>query len=394
MSLLPTSVSSFPLLVVLNPYAGRKQGPEQFSTIIKPALDKAGRPFRLIETTAKGHALTYFQDNAQQILSDLAQSLTTNSTKDLVLRIMVLGGDGTVHEIVNGVLGALKRLDLSLSENLPKIEFCVVPTGTGNSIATSLGINSVQDAVDRYLSGNIQALRVMAVSTRDERPPAVPSVPVSSPPSPVPFQEWNVQMYTVVINSFGLHAATVYEAEGLRSLGNDRFKVSALKNIALLQQYPAKLDFYGPIQRYDRTLRGFEAVPTSNAISPEEAENALSLHLPGPFTYLMITKQASLEPGFTPTPLARTSDEWLDVLAVQNTGRLAMLKILGGAKSGTHVEDARVLYFKAKVVELETLQGGRLCVDGEFLPIAAGWPGRVRFEVVSDPRVQLFHVFC
>ncbi|KFH65473.1 hypothetical protein MVEG_08951 [Podila verticillata NRRL 6337] len=392
MSLLPTSVSSFPLLVVLNPHAGKKQGQQQFSTIVKPALDKAERPFRLIETTAKGHALTYFKENTQQILSDLAQSLATGTSKDLFLRIMVLGGDGTVHEIVNGILGALKRLDFLQSDLQPKIEFSVAPTGTGNSIATSLGISCVQDAIDRYLSGNTQALRIMTVSTRDERPLSATSVPASSPPSPVPFQEWNVQLYTVVVNSFGLHAATVYEAEGFRSLGNDRFKVSALKNIALLQQYPAKLDLYGPIQRYDSALRGFAAVPTTNATSPDE-ENTLSLHLPGPFTYLLITKQASLEPGFTPTPLARASDEWLDVLAVQNTGRLAMLKILGGAKSGTHIEDARVQYFKAKAVELETPQSGRLCVDGEFLPIGAGSHGRVRFEIVSDPRVQLFHVF-
>ncbi|KAG0040155.1 hypothetical protein BGZ82_004814 [Podila clonocystis] len=393
MSLLPPSVSSFPLLVVLNPHAGRKQGREQFATIVKPALDKAEKPFRLIETNAKGHALTYFKENIQQILSDLAQSLATTSTKDLALRIMVLGGDGTVYEIVNGVLGALKSLDLAQSEFQPKIEFSVVPTGTGNSIATSLGIKSVKGAVDRYLSGSTQALRVMAVSTRDEHPPTAPSAPVSSPPSPVPFQEWNVQLYTVVVNSFGLHAATVYEAEGFRSLGNDRFKVSALKNIALLQQYPATLDFYGPIQRYNNTSREFEMVPTANAASPEEAENALSLHLPGPFTYLLITKQASMEPGFSPTPLARTSDEWLDVLAVQNTGRLAMLKILGGAKNGSHIDDERVQYVKAKVIELETPQGGRLCVDGEFLPIRAGFSGRVRVEVVSDPQVQLFHVF-
>ncbi|KAG0096757.1 hypothetical protein BGZ93_004021 [Podila epicladia] len=393
MSLLPSSVSSFPLLVVLNPYAGRKKGQEQFTTIIKPALDKAERPFRLIETTAKGHALTYFKENTQQILSDLAQSLPTASAKYLALQIMVLGGDGTVHEIVNGVLDALKNLYHAQSEFQPKIEFSVVPIGTGNSIATSLGIKSVQDAVDRYLNSNTQPLRVMTVSTRDERPPTAPSVQVSSPPSPVPFQEWNIQLYTVVVNSFGLHAATVYEAEGFRSLGNDRFKLSTLKNIAFLQQYPATLDLYGPIQRYDSTLREFAAVPIANATSPEEADNVLSLHLPGPFTYLLITKQASLEPGFTPAPLAQASDEWLDILAVQNVGRLTMLKILGEAKSGAHIDDWRVQYFKAKAAELETTQGGRLCVDGEFLPIGAGFAGRVRVEVVSEPQVQLFHVF-
>ncbi|KAG0337475.1 hypothetical protein BG004_007628 [Podila humilis] len=399
----------FPLPIVLNPQSGKKRAQEQFTSIIKPALEQSQKPFQVVETTSKEHAFDYFKQNMQSLLWDYALALNTESTEpenellfvENPLPIMVIGGDGTVHEIVNGILASLYGPhEQQFKGPQPCVELSIIPSGTGNSIATSLGITSVQDALDRFFAGSTRGLRVMSVSTRSDHSllfsgssnlsPISSPLSSSSPPSPIPFQEWNIKVHTVVVNSFGLHAATVYEAEGFRSLGNDRFKMSGLKNIVMLQQYPGTLELMGSFQRYDRELREFQPVPAENG-----NDNEALLHLPGPFTYLVIAKQASLEPGFMPTPLANTSDEWLDVLVVQNVGRLAILKILGGAgkNGGEHIQDARVQYFKTKAVELEAVQGGRLCVDGEFLEIGAGPRGRVRIEVVAEERKQLFRVF-
>ncbi|KAG0367974.1 ATP-NAD kinase-like domain-containing protein [Gamsiella multidivaricata] len=394
MGILPTS-DKFPLLVVLNPSAGLKQGQKIFAKTVQPAIDNSGTAVRLIETSARGFAQTYFKDNIQQILADLCQSLVTTASNrggpqpvhptSATLRVMVMGGDGTVHETVNGILEGLKGSSFVSDGFRPKIELSVVPTGTGNAIATSLGVTTVQEAIERFQAGAVIPLRVVKVSTR----------PQESNDQPAAANGWKTHVYTVVVNSFGLHCATVHDAEGYRGLGNLRFKIAALKNIFLLKQYEARLDFYGPVQRYDRPLQKLVATVESDTEEvPNASSNSPSFTLSGPFTYLMFSKQASLEPGFKPTPLAKTSDGWLDVLAVQNVGRSAILQVLEGIiNDGQHVQHEKVEYYKAKIVELETPKNGRLCIDGEFMDIAAGPQGRVKFEVSSDPNIQLFHVY-
>lgn len=382
MGILPTS-DKFPVLVVLNPHSGRKQGLEAWENTVKPALNATNKSFRLIESNSQGHVISYFVDNIKPIITDLAQSLSTvtpgagdNETTvyptSAKLQIIVLGGDGTVHEIVNGILKGVEGTAFVTDAFRPEVEFSVIPTGTGNAISTSLGVTSVQDAVDRFIAGKTVPLRLMSVATQTS------------------------QLYTVVVNSYGLHCATVYDSEEFRHLGNDRFRQAAMKNVENLKQYEGKLSFYGPIQRYNRASASLVDTRIENNIA--EADNKKSatatLTLPGPFTYLLITKQASLEPGFTPTPFAKTSDDWMDVLAVQNVGQAEIMQMFGSTATGTHVNQDHVEYIKAKIIELETPTQERLCIDGEFLTIEAGPEGKVRFEVTSDPNIQIFHIFA
>ncbi|CAO3567647.1 unnamed protein product [Mortierella alpina] len=358
----------FPLLVVLNPNAGRKQAREQFMQRVQPVLERSGTAFRLLETTSQGHAQLLFVDLVRQ----------SSIPRDDALRIVVLGGDGTVHEIVNGILRGLDDTPHVASDSRPRVEIAIFPVGTGNAIATSLGILSVEDALERLIAWNIIPLRVVKVSTCHQEGEGTASS-----------QSWKPHAYTVVVNSFGLHCATVHDSEGYRSVGNARFKISALKNVIWLKQYEARLDLYGTVQRYDRTLHELVSAVDGATVQQDEP----SMVLAGPFTYLMLTKQASLEPGFTPTPFARTSDDWLDILAVQNVGRGQILQILGAAaNNGQHVDNEHVEYYKAKVVELETLTPGRLCIDGEFMDVEAGPRGRVRLEVLPESHQSPFFV--
>ncbi|KAF8939709.1 hypothetical protein BGZ58_008898 [Dissophora ornata] len=373
MGILPAD--TFPLLVLLNPHSGKEQGRQVWETLVQPALNKAGKPFTFIETTAQGHAQSYFFDNIKPIITDLVQSRSVvngsaiTRPSSATLQVMVLGGDGTVHEIVNGVLRGVEGTEFVSDAFRPKVEFSIIPTGTGNAISTSLGVTSVQDALDRFFAGKTVPLRPMTVSTRVER-------------------DWETKLYTVVVNSLGLHCATVYDAEEFRHLGNERFRQAAMKNIENLKQYECQVVFYGTVQSYDRSSQSLVANSTS------DDTNCATATLPGPFTYLLISKQASLEPGFTPAPLASTSDEWMDVLAVQNVGQEEILQMFGATSNGEHIKQEKVEYFKAKAIELETPTRGRLCVDGEFLTIEGGPDGRVRFEVVSDPNTQIFGVYA
>ncbi|KAF9327708.1 hypothetical protein BG006_009025 [Podila minutissima] len=395
MGILPSS--QFPLLVVLNPHSGTKQSLDQFNTVIQPALAKANRNYTLIESTTQGHAQDYFLTNIKPILTDLVQSLTTTITSfahdasnnsilpsSATLQVMVLGGDGTVHEIVNGVLRGVEGTPFASEQFRPRIEFALIPMGTGNAIATSLGITGVQDALDRFLAGRAVPLRVMTVSTRFKDANAVSD---SSNNSNNNNKGWVPRVYTVVVNSFGLHCATVYDSDAFRHLGNERFRMAAMKNVENLKQYKGQISIYGDVQTYDRTAKSLAAISSLDATKPTTV-------LPGPFTYMLLTKQAFLEPGFRPTPLAGTSDEWMDLLAVQNVGQAEIMAMFDGTSTGEHIGLETVEYLKVKALELETPEKGRLCIDGEFMDTEAGAEGAVRIEMEEKKDVQLFYVYA
>ncbi|KAG0098098.1 hypothetical protein BGZ93_001132 [Podila epicladia] len=402
MGILPSS--QFPLLVVLNPHSGMKQSLDQFNTVIQPALAKVNRNYTLIESTTQGHAQDYFLTNIKTILTDLVQSLTNTITSfahdasnnsippsSATLQVMVVGGDGTVHEIVNGVLRGVEGTPFASEQFRPRIEFAVIPTGTGNAIATSLGIAGVQDAIDRFLVGKAVPLRVMTVSTRSQDTNAVSDSNNnnnnSSNSNSNNNKGWVARVYTVVVNSFGLHCATVYDSDAFRHLGNERFRMAAMKNVENLKQYKGQISVYGDVQTYDRTSRDLATVSSLDATKPTTV-------LPGPFTYLLLTKQAFLEPGFRPTPLARTSDEWMDLLVVQNAGQAEIMDMFGGTATGEHIGLEKVEYLKVKALELETPEKGRLCIDGEFMDIEAGAEGAMNSPTLSTINTPAGKVLC
>lgn len=58
---------------------------------------------------------------------------------------MAVGGDGTVHEVVNGML---HRADKK------KIPMAFIPNGSGNDFCASLNISSIQKALDYIIKGD------------------------------------------------------------------------------------------------------------------------------------------------------------------------------------------------------------------------------------------------
>ena len=74
-------------ILTVNPHGGTKQGPLLLKKV-KPIFDAAGAELFIIETTFAGHA----QELANQLeLSDYDGFIG-------------IGGDGTLHEITNGML--------------------------------------------------------------------------------------------------------------------------------------------------------------------------------------------------------------------------------------------------------------------------------------------------
>lgn len=123
-------------LVVFNPQAGRGRGHKRAEEV-RQALQAAGIEYESVVSEARGHAI------------ELAQRAALAGW-DL---IVAAGGDGTINEVVNGLMlaeveGASSRLG-------------VMPIGSGNDFAASLGIPlDLGQAAQRLALG--QARRVDA----------------------------------------------------------------------------------------------------------------------------------------------------------------------------------------------------------------------------------------
>lgn len=97
--------------IILNPVAGKKKAQNNFCAVEK-VLKERGIPYEAHQSKAIGDA------------KRIAEELTKNGATDLI----VLGGDGTLHEVLNGLLDpSVCRLGL-------------IPSGTGNDFAGKIGM--------------------------------------------------------------------------------------------------------------------------------------------------------------------------------------------------------------------------------------------------------------
>jgi diacylglycerol kinase (ATP) len=103
-------------LVIVNPNAGNKKGKKDWDTI-SALLKKENLPFTVKFTERKGHAIIFAMEG-------IAAGFR---------KIITVGGDGTLNEVVNGVFstGVCLTKDISLS---------LIPVGTGNDWGRMFGI--------------------------------------------------------------------------------------------------------------------------------------------------------------------------------------------------------------------------------------------------------------
>ena len=88
---------------------------------VKVILKKENVPYKAFETSFEGHA------------TELAKELSENATE--VINIIILGGDGTINEVVNGIV------------DFEKVRLGIIPTGTGNDFARNLGIKGTTEEI-------------------------------------------------------------------------------------------------------------------------------------------------------------------------------------------------------------------------------------------------------
>jgi diacylglycerol kinase family enzyme len=132
--------------------------PDNVKLIFNPHADK-GNAWRLASTLQN---LIERQGGASWVATEYpshATELTLQAASEGYGIITALGGDGTVHEIVNGLM------QIPVSQR-PKL--AVIPIGSGNDFGNNVGIDmDIEKAVLRVFNGTIKTIDIGKITDQD-----------------------------------------------------------------------------------------------------------------------------------------------------------------------------------------------------------------------------------
>lgn len=396
-----------PVFVLVNPFGGRKLAMQIWREKAKPVFDAAAVAFELHETTHAGHA------------AELAAELDFGKYSGFV----TCSGDGLLWEALQGVM---QRADWRLV--LARTVFGIIPGGSGNGLAASLGILDPAVAAAAICMGVSRPVDLTAV--RQYGDDGVVKV------------WWSILMLT-----WGLISDVDIGSENLRALGGARFTVAGLQRIAKLHSYAGRIavlpaDADGtPLpprcdgalgdckhcdtkQRIDEHVRDAPSSSSSSSaaapaaphkLDPAAVKHGSSLgaaldvktRVPRDFSFdappdgwkvlpetqfllLLVQNHTHLSYDSYVTPHAHISDGKLDVVAVPDGAtRGAALKLLLKLESGTAFTGTPAArYSKALAVVVEPSNPndtGIMDADGEEIPAV-----RTSIEVYRS----MLRVFC
>ena len=133
-----------------DPFACRQLQLKKIFVIYNPSSGKRIDQKKFIEKTLQDANIEYEIKTSERYMHamEIAKTFEIDNFDVLV----AVGGDGTVHEVFNGLL---------CREDGKSIPLAVLPNGTGNDFASSFGNNTVQEGLNQLLKA--QAVKVDVV---------------------------------------------------------------------------------------------------------------------------------------------------------------------------------------------------------------------------------------
>lgn len=272
-------------LVVLNPAANRGNMHLHRELARRKAAEEGAH---YVETTRAGEA------------EELAKKAASEGNP-----VIVVGGDGSIHEVVNGLLASGKR-----------VPFGIVGAGSGNDFAW----NTLQlprdpvEAFERAFSGKLVDVDAGLVNGR----------------------------YFANAFSVGLDADIAVAAQGLKRWplmsGSRLYYASSLKQLLFGYQRCPRLAF-----KLDET----EWLDTSR------------------YVLLAVSNGPTYGGGFRINPHADHTDGWFHICAVRYVPLARALSLLPVVQKGEHASVAEALFFQAKKIQIESPLPVNIQMDGE-----------------------------
>lgn len=274
------------MIMIVNPHGGGKKGMAILEKV-KPVFKQASIELDVKETRYAGHARV------------LANSLELDGFDGLC----AIGGDGTMHELVNGIL---------TRKDKKKIPIGLVTGGTGNSFMHDMNCLDPVVAAKRIVSGRIQKLDVARVDAKGEI----------------------IFGYNIV--GWGIPTDVNIIAEKIRWLGGQRYNVGAVIEVLRNRTRLAKITMDGQ-------------------------------SIAGDYGFILACNTIHTGTAMKMAPLAKVDDGLIDLLVVRKAGRLKLLSLFTKIFKGGHVGDPVVGYHQVKEFSVVPVDDHILNIDGEIV---------------------------
>ena len=275
------------IAVILNPAAAGGKALKALARV-HGVLKRLDRPYAIHVTKARGDAI----DAALRFADEGAE------------RIVAVGGDGTVHEVANGIhrSGASPALG-------------IVPIGTGRDFARTVGTEkNVELAVLKAMDAVPRPIDLGLVTYADGSERAF-----------------------INIAGLGFDAIVARKAESSRLPGtNLPYLASALS-----------------------TLAGFKNID----IRVESDDEAIETRA----VFVQIANAQYMGGGFHFAPMAMIDDGLLDVCIVGNFSKVELIRHIPKVYGGKHTTLTKFRHFTATRVNISSTGIARLQLDGELL---------------------------
>jgi diacylglycerol kinase (ATP) len=297
--------------VILNPWSDRGSAIKEADKI--KAVGANYGQLDLEVTNEPGHA------------TQIAQTAATEGY-DL---IVAAGGDGTVHEVVNGLVHG-DRAHAAMG---------VIPIGSGNDFAYAFSIpTNVEEAVARLFTGEQKRISLARIEDDKGR-------------------------YAIIANGVGIgfDATISIESRSITRIhGFAMYMLATLRTIAFYYQTP---NF--EIQFDDETVRQ-QVLMLPVGVGPRAGG------------------------GFLLTPEATHFDDWLDSCTVSPIPRLTMLRVLLKVVKGRHTKLPFLKMRRSKYINIISDEPLPIHVDGEIFAYPADRIHRVTITSLPDALTLAF----
>jgi diacylglycerol kinase (ATP) len=289
------------ITMIVNPNAGKKKG-LSIAHEAAEALKKEGKEIEILVSEKKGDTLI------------LAENLSIEG----VDAVLAVGGDGTLFEIINGLLSKRETLPIPIGQ---------IPVGTGNSFIKDLGIESVDDALTQIKAGKTRNIDLGEFSCSEGK------------------------FYFANLLGSGFVSNVAYRAKRYKMLGSFAYVMGVLEEVIFLKPSAIEIELDGKLIKRDAL-----------------------------FTEICNSKYTGGDMLMAPD--AKIYDGLLDIVLLNKVSRRKVLSLFPAIFKGKHVEDEVVECFKGKKISVKSDRPLLLTPDGEtfgMTPIEVQiHPGKIR----------------
>ena len=272
------------ILIIANPYSGRKKGEKILKNIINVF---SNTPYDLINTTHQNHPY------------EIAQTMTVED----YFGVCIIGGDGTMHEVINGMLNRVDQKQLPIG---------LIPGGTGNSFMHDMNCLDPINAAKQIVKFNTRAIDVIKIITNEKN------------------------YFSFNVCGWGMPPDINILAEKMRWLGPQRYNIASLIEIMKFKKRQCSL-----LMNDEGIIDDYSFVLCCNTIHTGK--------------------------GMKIAPKAKIDDGFIDVVAVKKTNRLKLFSLFPKIFSGSHINNPIVNYHQVKSISIEPDINSSLIIDGEIL---------------------------